>query len=65
MTDGKFKISWNKAIKDAVQETQRQEGNFKGSWDPMGAWGSTGYRLYSKSIMALTLAVPYASWIEM
>ena len=29
----------------------------KGSWDPKGAWGREGGRVYSTAMMALTLEV--------
>ncbi|MEZ6197384.1 MAG: prenyltransferase/squalene oxidase repeat-containing protein [Planctomycetota bacterium] len=57
--------TWNKAMEAAVVETQRgaKEGakadNFTGSWDPKGAWGENGGRVYSTAIMTLCLEVYY------
>jgi len=49
-------VAWNKALRPAVLESQRRDGASKGSWDPIGPWGYSGGRVYSTSIMALTLA---------
>lgn len=46
---------WSKALSPAVEKTQREDGNFAGSWDPNGAWGEAGGRVYSTAILALTL----------
>jgi hypothetical protein len=57
--------NWNRAMQEAVIETQRgiKEGgkadNFTGSWDPKGAWGENGGRVYSTAIMTLCLEVYY------
>jgi len=48
--------TWNKTLKPAVVDSQRLDGASKGSWDPIGPWGFAGGRVYSTSIMALTLA---------
>jgi len=52
---GKVWRQWSKSLTSAVVKTQRRDGNFKGSWDPDGAWGQTGGRVYSTAILALTL----------
>ena len=54
---GKHWTRWNKAMKKAVFESQRQDGDFKGSWDPSGPWGWSGGRVYSTALMALSLEV--------
>lgn len=46
---------WNNAMKSAILSSQRQTGAAKGSWDPIGPWGYAGGRVYSTSLMALTL----------
>ncbi len=50
---------WRKAIEKALLPNQRQDGNFKGSWDPVGPWGEEGGRVYSTAICALILEVYY------
>lgn len=50
---------WSKAVNKAVIEKQRTDGNFKGSWDPVGAWGADGGRVYSTAILVLTLEAYY------
>ena len=50
---------WKKAIEAALLPTQRQDGNFKGSWDPVGPWGEDGGRVYSTAICAIILEVYY------
>ena len=47
---------WNEALTDAVVDTQRRFGSFKGSWDPVGVWGGDGGRVYSTAMMAIVLA---------
>ena len=48
---------WNKAMKKAVVESQRRDGDMKGSWDAVGPWGYTGGRVYSTALMVLCLEV--------
>lgn len=48
---------WNKAMKKAVLESQRKDGDFLGSWDPNGPWGFSGGRVYSTATMVLCLEV--------
>ncbi len=50
---------WSKAVNDAVIKKQRSDGNSKGSWDPVDAWGSDGGRVYSTAILVLTLEAYY------
>ena len=53
---------WDAAMKPAVAETQRLDGDFsmyKGSWDPIDPWGGDGGRVYSTAVMAMCLEVYY------
>jgi hypothetical protein len=50
---------WSKTLTDAVIKKQRPDGNFKGSWDPVDAWGADGGRVYSTAILVLTLEAYY------
>ncbi|MFT7619708.1 MAG: hypothetical protein ACI97A_003364 [Planctomycetota bacterium] len=50
---------WNTAMNEAIIERQRTDGNFSGSWDPKGAWGEAGGRVYSTALMTLCLEVYY------
>jgi len=59
--------SWQTALVDAVAGTPRPDGNVcgvKGSWDPAGAWGFAGGRVYSTALMVNTLTVLKAGWTE-
>ena len=56
---GKAWIEWSKALDGALVKTQRRDGNFAGSWDPVGVWGEDGGRVYSTAILALTLEAYY------
>ena len=49
--------SWNEAMRQAVLDSQRKDGDVKGSWDPIGPWGYAGGRVYSTALMALCLEV--------
>jgi hypothetical protein len=51
--------SWNSAMEKAIVGTQRKDGGFKGSWDPIGAWGKEGGRVYSTAMLTLCLEVYY------
>jgi hypothetical protein len=51
--------TWNKKMTDAVLKSQRGDGNFLGSWDPIDPWGEEGGRVYSTAIMVLCLEVYY------
>jgi hypothetical protein len=53
--------SWSAALVPATLDAQRQDGkpsDLKGSWDPVGAWGRAGGRVYSTAIQALTVLTP-------
>ena len=54
---GPYWKAWNKAMKPAVVESQRREGDFKGSWDAVGPWGYSGGRVYATACMTLCLEV--------
>ena len=51
---GKHWRQWNSFLRPAVLDSQRRSaGGLTGSWDPMGAWGTTGGRVYSTAMMTL------------
>ncbi len=51
---------WNRAmVKSIVGNQQMANGSRKGSWDPIGAWGSDGGRVYSTACMTMCLEVYY------
>ncbi len=50
---------WNRAMHGAIVSRQRDDGNFAGSWDPIGAWGEQGGRVYATALMTLCLEVYY------
>jgi hypothetical protein len=50
---------WNRKMLDAIIKTQRNDGNFKGSWDPIDPWGEDGGRVYSTAVMTMCLEVYY------
>ncbi|MCA8953286.1 MAG: terpene cyclase/mutase family protein, partial [Planctomycetes bacterium] len=55
---GRHWETWQKKLKTAVVDhQQRDKGkkNLYGSWDPIGAWGEDGGRVYSTAILTLTL----------
>lgn len=51
--------NWSKSLTEAVLKTQRADGNAKGSWDPVDAWGEDGGRVYSTATLVLTLEAYY------
>jgi len=51
--------TWSRKMVAAGVKTQRQDGNAKGSWDPVDAWGEDGGRVYATAIMALILEAQY------
>jgi hypothetical protein len=51
--------TWEKALTSAVVKNQRTDGNFKGSWDPIDAWGEDGGRVYATALNVLTLEAYY------
>ena len=48
---------WEEAMKEAVLKNQRDDGDSKGSWDPVGPWGYSGGRVYSTALMTLCIEV--------
>ena len=55
-------LKWQKALERAVspnQHRQRSDKNNYGSWDPVGAWGEDGGRVYSTAILTLTMQANY------
>ncbi len=49
---------WQRALQDVVFECQRKDGNFKGSWDPIGPWGEEGGRVADTALIILGLQAP-------
>jgi hypothetical protein len=56
---GRQWTDWEKKLNSAVVKTQRLDGNFTGSWDPIGVWGEDGGRVYSTATLVLTLEAYY------
>ena len=56
---GREWTAWNNRMKPAIIDTQRGDGNFGGSWDPVGPWGEDGGRVYSTALMTMCLEVYY------
>jgi hypothetical protein len=48
---------WKTSMEKAVLDSQRKDGDYKGSWDPVGPWGYSGGRVYSTALMVLCLEV--------
>ncbi|MEO1698991.1 MAG: prenyltransferase/squalene oxidase repeat-containing protein [Planctomycetota bacterium] len=46
---------WRTAVEPLVLARMRDDGSFAGSWDPNGAWGYSGGRVYATALMALVL----------
>jgi hypothetical protein len=51
--------AWNEAMKPTIVDNQRHDGDFRGSWDPIGPWGFAGGRVYATALMCLCLEVYY------
>lgn len=56
---GRHWRSWKKSLERALLKTQCAKGSAKGSWNPIGAWGHSGGRVYSTAIGALCLQAYY------
>ena len=56
---GSYWRAWAKRMQPAVLGNQRKDGAAAGSWDPVGAWGESGGRVYSTALMTLTLQAYY------
>jgi hypothetical protein len=52
---GRAWTEWSKKMSDVSIKAQKKEGNPKGSWDPVDAWGDDGGRVYSTATMVLCL----------
>ncbi len=50
---------WRKALHAALLPAQSQGGAERGSWDPIGVWGSIGGRIYSTALSLLCLQAEY------
>ena len=51
--------AWNTAMKTAIIDHQRKDGDQRGSWDPLGPWGREGGRVYSTAVCVMCLEVYY------
>ena len=51
--------TWENSLTSAVVKKQREDGNYLGSWDPVGVWGDDGGRVYSTALLCLTLEAYY------
>ncbi len=54
--------TWARALQQAVVGHQRKDTDVchdKGSWDPVGAWGADGGRVYATAMMTLALETSY------
>jgi hypothetical protein len=47
--------AWERELRNAVVTTQRSDGSFAGSWDPVGVWDEDGGRVYATALLALAL----------
>ena len=56
---GRHWKGWKKGLEPALIKSQRKDGSSKGSWDPIGAWGHDGGRVYATAIGVLCLEVYY------
>jgi hypothetical protein len=56
---GRHWQTWNKHLTAALLPHQQQEGNAKGSWDPVGVWADNGGRIYSTALSVLALEASY------
>ena len=56
---GDYWRAWNKKLKSALVDHQRGDGHEHGSWDPRGAWGFAGGRVYATAINVLSLQIYY------
>jgi hypothetical protein len=50
---------WNEALKETLLPHQRKDGDFDGSWDPIGSDGPFAGRAYTTALGALSLEVYY------
>ena len=55
---GRHWTRWQEQLEAAVVRTQLRDParpNLAGSWDPIGAWGEDGGRVYTTAMLVLTL----------
>ena len=55
---GAYYKAWKPGIYGQIEKAQRLDTDYcqyKGSWDPIGPWGSDGGRVYATALMALTI----------
>ncbi|MHC4778023.1 MAG: hypothetical protein ACYTFG_05530 [Planctomycetota bacterium] len=50
---------WNEPMKNALVPTQQRQGCVNGSWDPVGAWGKAGGRVFATAVNVQSLQVYY------
>jgi hypothetical protein len=50
---------WNRHIRTTLVSAQRTDGPYEGSWDTRTRWGTSGGRVYTTALAALTLEVYY------
>jgi len=50
---------WMTSMEEAIINSQRQENDEKGSWDPVGPWGTEGGRVYSTALMTMCMEIYY------
>lgn len=50
--------AWNREL-TAIANAQRHDGNFAGSWDPVGVWDAEGGRVYATALYAMTLSIAH------
>ena len=51
--------TWQPLLISEVAAHQRADGNFAGSWDPIGVWDADGGRVYATALYTLALEVAY------
>jgi hypothetical protein len=56
---GTYWETWNEALRTALVESQRIDGDQAGSWDTDTIWGGYGGRVYTTAMGALCLEVYY------
>ncbi|MCP5065354.1 MAG: terpene cyclase/mutase family protein [bacterium] len=55
---GAYYKAWKPGIYEQIEKARRLDTDYcqyKGSWDPVGPWGSDGGRVYSTALMVLTI----------
>ena len=56
---GEAATKWRKQMVAAITEGQHKDGEFAGSWDPVGPWGDQGGRVYATAMAVLALQSLY------